>query len=129
MYSVLVIDDDPIIRKTLGRMLAPEGYQAIFAANATDGLQACARNKPDIVLLDVHLPDGNGIEVCRKIKADPKLHHIPVLILTGEATGVDNKAEGLEAGADDYVIKPFEFEELTLRIKRILKQSSSSPQA
>lgn len=120
MYNILVIDDNQIIRSTLGNILKPEGFAVSFAINAEDGFKACLQTKPDLVLLDVNLPDGDGVEVCRRIKAEQKIRHIPVFILTGEAIAVDRRTEGLEAGADDYILKPFNPKELILRVKRIL---------
>jgi len=121
MYDILAIEDDPIIRAAFNRVLQPEGYKLTLAENGVSGLQACILNKPDLVLMDVHLPDGNGIELCRKIKADPRVRHIPVFIITGEAVTVENRMEGFDSGADDYILKPFSPEELILRIRRILK--------
>jgi len=120
MYTILVIDDNEIIRSTLDKVLTAEGYAMSFAFNAEDGFKACFQNKPDLILLDVNLPDGDGIQLCRKIKAEPKIRHIPVLILTGEAVEVDRRMEGLDAGADDYILKPFNFKELVLRVRRII---------
>ena len=120
MYTVLIIEDDHIMRKMLSRILTPE-YECIQTVNASAGLRACVKEKPDLVLLDVHLPDGNGIEVCRKIKADASLRHIPVIILTGEASSIENRVEGLESGADDYLLKPVSGKELLSRLKGILK--------
>lgn len=120
MYTVLIIEDDHIMRKMLSRTLTPE-YECIQTANASAGLKACAKEKPDLILLDVHLPDGNGLEVCREIKADASLRHIPIIILTGEASSIENRVEGLESGADDYILKPFSSKELMSRLKGILK--------
>lgn len=124
MFRILAIEDDHIVRRSLSRTLAPEGYEVILAVNATSGLENVSRNKPDLILLDVNLPDGNGIDLCRKIKEDDKLRHVPILILTGESVSVENRVNGLEAGAEDYIIKPFSPKELLLRIKSILKQSA-----
>ncbi|MBI4655949.1 MAG: response regulator transcription factor [Elusimicrobia bacterium] len=122
MYRILIIEDDAIIRQTLDKILRPENYELFFSFNASDGLASCLRHKPDIILLDVNLPDANGIDFCRKIKIEEKIRHIPVLIVTGEAVDVERRMEGLEAGADDYILKPFDYKELVFRIKRILKQ-------
>jgi len=121
MYRIVVVEDDSVMRRVLQQTLAAEGYECLLAFDAASGCATIAREKPDLVLLDVHLPDENGIEVCRKLKADEKLRHIPVVILTGEAFTVDNRIDGLEAGADDYIIKPFSSKELLSRIKGILK--------
>jgi len=129
MYRVLVVEDDPILRRLLSTTLAPEGYEVIQAFNASLGLEACRKEKPDIVVLDVNLPDGDGIDVCRAIKDDPSIRHIPILIITGEAVQVEKRMEGLEAGADDYILKPFNARELVSRLKNILKAAAKPTQS
>lgn len=124
MYRILAIDDDAIIRRLLQQSMISEGYEFVMASTVAEGLAACERTKPDLILLDVNLPDGDGISTCKKIKADPKLRHIPVLILTGEASDVDHRVDGLQAGAEDYVLKPFLPRELVSRVKGILKRST-----
>ena len=114
------MEDDAIVRSMLEKILRSEGFDASFAVNAKSGLQECARLKPNAVLLDVNLPDGNGIDVCRQMKLDARLCDIPVMILTGEAVSIEDRAIGLEAGADDYLLKPFDAQELVLRLKRLL---------
>lgn len=123
MYRINVIEDDAVMRKLLAQSLAAEGYECVFSVNAATGYEACVQERPDLILLDVNLPDGNGIEVCRRLKADTKLRHIPILIVTGDANSVENRVAGLEAGADDYILKPFSVKELLSRLKGILKTS------
>lgn len=124
MYRILVIEDSPIMRQLLSNLLGGAGYECILATGVANGLKSCAQNKPDMILLDVNLPDGNGIDLCRTLKADPAARHIPVLLLTGEARGVENRVDGFEAGAEDYVIKPFNVKELLSRLKGILHASA-----
>lgn len=124
MYRILAIEDDPIIRRLLQQSMTSEGYECVTASTIAEGLTACERSKPDLVLLDVNLPDGNGIAACRTIKSDAKLRHIPVLLLTGEAADVEHRVDGLEAGAEDYILKPFMPRELASRVKGILKRST-----
>ncbi len=124
MYRILIVEDDPIMRKLLHKTLTPEGYECIMAANASAGMEACVRDRPDLLMLDVCLPDYNGIDLCRKIKADPSIRHIPVILITGEASEVERRMEGLEAGADDYILKPFKSKELLSRMKRIIKSAA-----
>ena len=121
MYSILVVDDEESIRAALTRVLTPEGYAIIEAATIAEGFSACVRNKPDLIIMDVNLPDGDGVSLCSKIKSDQKLRHIPIFMLTGESVDVDNRLAGLEAGADDYILKPFNPGELIFRVKRILR--------
>lgn len=124
MYRILTIEDSPIMRQLLRRLLSGEGYECLTASDGLSGLKSCTRDKPDLILLDVNLPDGNGIDFCRQLKSDPAARHIPVLLLTGEARGVENRIDGFEAGAEDYVTKPFNAKELLSRVKRILQASA-----
>lgn len=104
-------------------MFTSEKYEVNLAATAKDGFDSCVKELPDLVLLDINLPDGNGLDVCKKIKESPKLKHIPVVILTGDATSVENRVQGMESGAEDYVLKPFIAEELLARVAGIIKRS------
>jgi len=124
MYRILTIEDSPIMRQLLRQLLSAEGYECITASDGLSGIKSCARHKPDLVLLDVNLPDGNGIDFCRTLKSDPASRHIPVLLLTGEAREVENRIDGFEAGAEDYVTKPFNVKELLSRVKGILQASA-----
>lgn len=124
MYRILAIEDNPIMRQLLRTLLVGEGYEFLAAAGVLSGLKSCAQDKPDLILLDVNLPDGNGIELCKRLKSDPLVRHIPVLLLTGEAHAVESRVEGFEAGAEDYVIKPFNAKELLSRLKGILQASA-----
>lgn len=121
MFRILIIEDDPIQRQILLRSLAPEGYECLAAGTAAEGLRLCGASKPDAVVMDVHLPDGNGIALCGRLKGDPALRHIPVLLITGEAAAVEHRVEGLESGADDYILKPFSPRELVSRLRRLLR--------
>ncbi len=124
MYRILTVDDDPMCRMICSKTFAPEGFEMITASNGSQGMKTCAASKPDLVLLDVNLPDGNGIEICRRLKADERLRHIPILLMTGEAVAVESCVEGLEAGAEDYIQKPFTPRELVSRVWAILKLSA-----
>lgn len=124
MFRILAIDDSPIMRQLLRQILSGEGYECLTASDGLSGLKSCAKNKPDLVLLDVNLPDGNGIEFCRRLKSDPVGRHIPVLLLTGEARDVENRIDGFEAGAEDYITKPFNTKELMSRVRGILQASA-----
>ncbi len=123
MYKVLVVEDDHMVRQILVKLLTAEGFDCQSCHNAADGLKACERLKPDLLLLDMHLPDGNGLDICRTIKADERLRHIAVVILTGEGRSIENRVAGLDSGADDYILKPFETPELLARIRRVLQAS------
>jgi len=97
MYKLLIIEDDNIMAKVLTRIFTSEKYDVKHTKTAGDGFEICLKELPDLVLLDVHLPDGNGLDLCRKMKETPRIKHIPIVIMTGEATSVDNKMQGLRA--------------------------------
>ena len=124
MYRILAIEDDPIIRQVLSLALPASGYECILAPRISLGLEACAQAKPDLILMDINLPDGSGLDACRKLNADVRLRHIPVLMITGEARATESRVEGFEAGADDYILKPFDTKELLARIKGVLAQGA-----
>ena len=120
----LIIEDEPDIRKTIDYNLSKESFEVVQAASIQEGEKALASNKIDVVILDLMLPDGSGLTLCRDIKSEPKTKHIPVIILTAKTEEVD-RVVGFELGADDYVTKPFSVRELILRVKAILKRGVS----
>ncbi|HMB96490.1 MAG TPA: diguanylate cyclase [Tepidisphaeraceae bacterium] len=118
--SVLIIDDSPAIHTLLHARLRDEPV-ALHSANSGDeGLAMASSLAPDLILLDVDMPDPNGFEVCRRIKSDPKLAATPIIFLTGAAT-TDQKIQGLELGAMDYITKPFDPAELRARVRGALR--------
>ncbi len=118
---ILVVDDDEDLRQLFVSCLRQEGYQVIEAATGLRGLQLAQTRHPDLVLLDVRLPDISGIEVCRQIKADPALKDVFVALCSGEATSVQHKVDGLHTGADEYLIKPFGVLELMARVQTLMR--------
>lgn len=117
---ILVVDDDPKILEALRRGLSLCGYSVSTAASGVDALQAA--REIDLVILDVMMPGLDGIEVCRRLKADAKTGgELPILMLTAR-DDVGDRVTGLEAGADDYLVKPFAFEELLARIRALLRR-------
>lgn len=123
MYRILIVDDDPIMTKVLVSLFRSEKYEVSSFPTGTAGMQALEKELPDLLLMDINLPDGNGLDFCRQAKTSPRVKHIPVVLITGDATSVENKVQGLENGADDYVLKPFIAEELLARVAGILKNS------
>ncbi len=121
MAAVLVVDDDPKIRDLLGLYLARDGHQVIFAADGVEAIAAAAQRAPDLVLLDVMLPRIDGLEVCRRLRAEGD---VPILLLTARS-GDSDKVIGLDLGADDYVVKPFSPRELMARVRAHLRRRSS----
>ncbi len=121
MTTILVIDDDELVSRTLQRALKMYGYHVMVSNSGTEGLQLARRHKPDLFILDIMMPGADGYQVCRQIRGDPMLLELPVLFLTAKLKDED-KIEGFRAGADDYLTKPFNMEELQLRIKAILRR-------
>ena len=116
--TILVVDDEPTLRETLVEALESEGYRAIPAADGPEALARFRAERPDLVLLDLMLPELSGVEVCRIIRAESG---VPILMLTAKDSEVD-KVVGLELGADDYVTKPFSLRELSARIRAIFRR-------
>ncbi len=118
--KILVIDDSKPIQMLIRARLGDEPVDLHFANDATTGLVSAAELMPDLILLDVDLPDASGFEVCTRLKADVRTMHVPIIFLTG-ATGTDEKIRGLDMGAVDYVTKPFEPAELRARVRASLR--------
>ncbi|MGD9316360.1 MAG: PAS domain-containing protein [Anaerolineae bacterium] len=118
---ILVIDDEPLLLRATSRLLVEAGYQVLEAAAGGEGLRLAREARPDLVLLDVMLPDMDGLEVCRRLKADAKLSNTLVVLLSGKKIDSDNQAEGLEEGADDYVVRPVSNRELLARVGAMLR--------
>lgn len=123
-HTILVIEDEAHILELLRYNLEAQGYNVILTDNGKEGLEKCRELSPDLVLLDLMLPDIDGIDVCKKIKSDEHLKNIPIIMLTAKSEEVD-KILGLELGADDYITKPFSIRELLARIKVVLRRSKN----
>jgi diguanylate cyclase (GGDEF)-like protein len=119
---ILVADDEDSILSLLHNALQSVHYQVVVARDGKEALEQVQRSTPDLVILDVQMPELNGYAVCRRIKSDVLLRHIPVLMLTSQA-GTASKVTGLEHGADDYLTKPFVMDELLARIKTLLRRT------
>ncbi len=123
MSLILVIDDDDLVSRTLQRALKMYDHQVMTANSGIEGLQLARRHRPDLFILDIMMPGVDGYQVCRQIRGDPLLQDLPVLFLTAKAKDED-KIEGFRAGGDDYLIKPFNMQELELRVKAIMRRVS-----
>ena len=122
--KILIIEDEPDIRKTLEYNISREGYKVVSASSLSEGKEQINSSDFSLILLDLMLPDGSGLDLCREIKSDKDKSSTPIIILTAKDDEVD-KVVGFELGADDYVTKPFSIRELILRIKAILKRGES----
>ncbi len=118
---ILAVDDDRSLREALRRTLTLAGYDVLLAGNGQEALTALATGDPDAAVLDVGLPDIDGLEVCRRLRAAGD--RIPILMLTARDT-VSDRIEGLDAGADDYLVKPFDVGELAARLRALLRRAA-----
>jgi two-component system, OmpR family, response regulator MprA len=120
---VLVVDDEPAVRTALERALRIEGYEVELAGDGTEALERLSARSPDAVVLDVLMPHVDGLEVCRRLRAADD--RTPVLMLTAR-DAVGDRVAGLDAGADDYLVKPFALEELHARLRALLRRASGT---
>lgn len=126
--KILIIDDDPDIRDVLNITLIQEGYEVIQAPDGQEGLKLAQTKKPDLIIVDFKMPKMDGRQVCRELKKDILLSHLPIIMLTGRGDVAD-KVGGIDAGADDYVVKPFEPQELIARIRMIIRRTQRDLEA
>jgi two-component system phosphate regulon response regulator PhoB len=122
-HHILVVEDEPDINKTVSYNIANEGLKPLSALNLTEAESYISSNNISLIILDLMLPDGSGLDFCKKLKSSNAYSDIPIIIVTAKDDEVD-KVVGFELGADDYVTKPFSVRELILRIKAILKRNS-----
>jgi len=122
---VLVIEDEQDVAELIRYNLAKEGYEVRVVANGVDGLKQARESRPDMILLDIMVPQLNGWEVCRRLKQEPDTREVPVIMVTGRVEEGD-KVLGFEMGADDYVTKPFSPRELLARIRAVIRRGKSA---
>ena len=122
-HHILVVEDEPDINKTVSYNIANEGLKPLSALNLSEAESYISSNNISLIILDLMLPDGSGLDFCKKLKSSNAYNDIPIIIVTAKDDEVD-KVVGFELGADDYVTKPFSVRELILRIKAILKRNS-----
>jgi phosphate regulon transcriptional regulator PhoB len=121
-HRVLIVEDEPDIRDLLVFHLERDGYQVSQARGGTDALRQAQASPPDLVLLDLMLPEMDGLEVCRRLRQNPLTQAVPIVMLTARGDEVD-RVLGLEMGADDYVVKPFSPRELVARVRAVLRRT------
>ena len=128
MATILVVDDEEPIQELLRFNLAKEGYLVRVAKDGREALNHVVNDQPDLIVLDLMLPGMDGLEVCRKLRSNPKLQQIPIIMLTAKGEEID-KVLGLELGADDYMTKPFSPRELLARIKARLRRLNTQEES
>jgi DNA-binding response OmpR family regulator len=117
---VLVVDDDEAVRRSLAHALRRDGYEVSLAADGTEALAEFGRARPEVVVLDVLVPEPNGLEICRRLRR--RGDQVPILMLTARDL-VEDRVAGLDAGADDYLVKPFALDELRARLRALLRRT------
>lgn len=122
---ILLVEDEASISEPLANALEREGFAPAVATTAAEALQLARSTEPELILLDLMLPDGDGRDVCREIRA---FSDVPIIMLTARGTEID-RIVGLEIGADDYVVKPFSSGELVARVRALLRRAGSAPRA
>jgi two-component system response regulator RpaA len=128
MSTVVIVDDDPSILELVRINLEMLGHTVISAPDGETGYALVQQHRPQLAILDVMMPGVDGFTVCQRIRKNPDIAEIPVLMLTALGV-VDDKIKGFDAGADDYLVKPFEIPELMVRVRALLRRYSAAPQA
>jgi two-component system alkaline phosphatase synthesis response regulator PhoP len=116
--KILVVEDEQDLRELVGKYFGEMGYRVVVAADGADALDLAKQERPQIILLDLKMPEVDGLEICKKLKADERTRNIPIIIVTAYNNQLN---EALAAGADDFVAKPVHLLELSVRVKSILK--------
>lgn len=120
MYRIGLVEDDVLMQKMLISTIQAAGSECVLCPDGASALERLPKERPDLILLDVNLPDLDGHEICRRLKTDALTRAIPVIMLTGEARGLEQRVRGLELGAEDYLFKPISPKVLLARIRAIL---------
>jgi DNA-binding response OmpR family regulator len=121
--TILLVEDERAITEPLAEALEREGFNAAVAGTAAEAMETAASRDPDLVLLDIGLPDGSGLDVCRELRRDSQ---VPIIMLTARGAESDRVA-GLELGADDYIVKPFSAREVMARVRAVLRRATAAP--
>ncbi len=126
MARILVVEDEKDLQEVLAYNLRQAGHTAIVVGGGKDALAAVTEHRPDLLLLDLMLPDVSGVEICRRLKGDPLTRELPIVMVTAKGDEVD-RVVGFELGADDYVVKPYSLRELLLRVDAVLRRTAPGP--
>ena len=125
MALILVVEDEKDLQDLLGYNLRQAGHKTTVVGTGREALTSVLEHRPDLVILDLMLPDASGLDVCRKVKGDPATRDVPIIIVTAKGDEVD-RVVGFELGADDYVVKPYSIRELLLRVDAVLRRTSTA---
>lgn len=128
MAHILAVDDDQDVLETLSRVLQRENFEVTLFNAGKKALEFLETTKPDLLMLDIMMPEMDGISLCRHVRRDPRFVSLPILFLTAKGS-TDDVVEGLDAGADDYIIKPFELAELRARVHALLRRGARTKEA
>lgn len=118
--KILIIDDDAHLREGLCEVLDIEGFSCFEAANAKTGIESARKNKPEVVIMDIQLPDSSGFQICQELRRHSK--DVVLIMMTGRFLSSEEKTQGFELGADEYITKPFDIRELSVRIRQLLSR-------
>ncbi|HBE87632.1 MAG TPA: hypothetical protein DDW67_00620 [Elusimicrobia bacterium] len=119
-YKVLIIDDDTHLREGLAEVLDAEGFACTEAGNAKSGIDSAKKHTPDVVIMDIQLPDSSGFQICQELRRHSK--EFVLIMMTGRFLSAEEKTQGFELGADEYITKPFDIQELSIRIRQLLSR-------
>jgi DNA-binding response OmpR family regulator len=122
MTKLLIIDDDAHLRESLAEVLDLDGFECHQAGDAKDGIAAAAKLTPDVVIMDIQLPDSSGFQICQELRKRSKT--VILIMMTGRFLSSEEKKQGFELGADEYITKPFDLAELSARIKQLLSRNA-----
>lgn len=126
MAKVIIVEDEQTLLNNLAAKLQDEGFKVVTATDGEDGLEKVRTEHPDLIVLDIMLPRLDGLSICRIVRHDAALAHIPIIMLTARGTEVD-KIVGLESGADDYIVKPFSLGEFLARVRAVMRRAPGRP--
>src|SRR6266700_4518288 len=123
MARILIIDDNELLSRMLLETLSENGYEVRTSLDANSGYSAAIEFMPDLILMDIQLPDVTGFDLCRLIKNKSELQSVPIIMITGTARSTEEKVKGFQMGVDDYLLKPFDMPELLERVRAVLRRS------
>lgn len=120
--KILIIDDDTHLRESLAEVLDLEGFTCFEAGNAKSGIASAKKNMPEVVIMDIQLPDSSGFQICQELRKHSK--DFILIMMTGRFLSAEEKTQGLTLGADEYLTKPFDIQELSIRIRQLLSRKA-----